>query len=212
MAVAGVLPPDGRFFAYVRAASRQDGVSRVWVLRASDSKAFAVTDGMSNDWSPIWAKDARMLFFVTNRGGGMDLWQQPLSAEGEPRGNAAAVTVGIGMQHAAFTRDGRKLVYSKGGAVANVWRVPILQDRDFVLLISDRKRGRATRVEAYESHRILGPRYRNDMLHIALATVASVDVVVSWNFRHIVRLDKIQMFNGVNIERGVSGVGHLLAA
>lgn len=40
------------------------------------------------------------------------------------------------------------------------------------------------------------------MLHIALATVASVDVVVSWNFRHIVRLDKIQLFNGVNIERG----------
>jgi hypothetical protein len=40
------------------------------------------------------------------------------------------------------------------------------------------------------------------MLHIALAAVASVDVVVSWNFRHIVRLDKIQMFNGVNIERG----------
>jgi predicted nucleic acid-binding protein len=57
-------------------------------------------------------------------------------------------------------------------------------------------------VGAYESHGILGPRYRNDMLHIALAAVASVDVVVSWNFRHIVRLDKIQMFNGVNIERG----------
>lgn len=57
-------------------------------------------------------------------------------------------------------------------------------------------------VEAYESHGILGSRYRNDMLHIALATVASDDVVVSWNFRHIVRLDKIQMFNGVNIERG----------
>ena len=46
-------------------------------------------------------------------------------------------------------------------------------------------------VGAYESHGILGARYRNDMLHIALATVASVDVVVSWNFRHMVRLDKI---------------------
>ena len=57
-------------------------------------------------------------------------------------------------------------------------------------------------VGAYEDHGILGPRYRNDMLHIALTTVASVDVVVSWNFRHVVRLDKIQQFNGVNIERG----------
>jgi hypothetical protein len=36
------------------------------------------------------------------------------------------------------------------------------------------------------------------MLHIALATLARVDVLVSWNFRHIVRLDKIQAFNAVN--------------
>ena len=40
------------------------------------------------------------------------------------------------------------------------------------------------------------------MLHIAVATVGEVDVVVSWNFKHIVRLDKIQLFNGINIELG----------
>jgi hypothetical protein len=57
-------------------------------------------------------------------------------------------------------------------------------------------------LSAYYSHGILGPRFRNDMLHIALATVADVDVLVSWNFRHIVRLDKIQQFNGVNMELG----------
>ena len=36
----------------------------------------------------------------------------------------------------------------------------------------------------------------------AIATVAEVDVVVSWNFRHIVRLDKLRLFNGVNLELG----------
>jgi len=54
----------------------------------------------------------------------------------------------------------------------------------------------------YEPHGVLGPRFRNDTLHLALATVAEVDVVVSWNFRHIVRLDKIPQFNGVNLELG----------
>lgn len=54
----------------------------------------------------------------------------------------------------------------------------------------------------YEAHGVLGPRFRNDMLHIALATVAEVDVLVSWNFRHIVRLDKIRLFNGINMELG----------
>ena len=42
----------------------------------------------------------------------------------------------------------------------------------------------------YEARGILAPRFRNDMLHIALATVADVDVLVSWNFRHVVRLEK----------------------
>ena len=40
------------------------------------------------------------------------------------------------------------------------------------------------------------------MLHIALATVAEVDVLVSWNFRHIVRLDKIRLFNALNLAQG----------
>ena len=57
-------------------------------------------------------------------------------------------------------------------------------------------------VAAYEARAILGPRYRNDLLHIALATVAAVDVLVSWNFRHIVRLDRIRLFNEVNIALG----------
>ena len=60
---------------------------------------------------------------------------------------------------------------------------------------------------AYEARSILSPRYRNDMLHIAVAAVEAVDVVVSWNFKHIVRLDKIQLFNGINIEFGYRPLG-----
>ena len=52
---------------------------------------------------------------------------------------------------------------------------------------------------AYEAHAILGPRYRNDLLDIVLATIAAL---VSWNFRHIVHLDKIRLFNGANAELG----------
>ena len=54
----------------------------------------------------------------------------------------------------------------------------------------------------YGMKKILGARFQNDMLHIALATIADADVLVSWNFRHIVRLDKIRLFNAVNIECG----------
>ncbi len=60
--------------------------------------------------------------------------------------------------------------------------------------------------EAYQAHRILSSRFYNDGLHIALATIAEADVLVSWNFRHIVRLDKIRLFNAVNMEFGFKPV------
>ncbi|HNR29884.1 MAG TPA: hypothetical protein PKI11_03245 [Candidatus Hydrogenedentes bacterium] len=37
---------------------------------------------------------------------------------------------------------------------------------------------------------------------MAIATVAKVDVIVSWNFKHIVHLDKIRGFNAVNLIEG----------
>jgi len=56
--------------------------------------------------------------------------------------------------------------------------------------------------DAYQEHRILTPRFYDDGLHIAVATVAEADVLVSWNFKHIVRFDKIRLFNAVNLEYG----------
>jgi len=57
-------------------------------------------------------------------------------------------------------------------------------------------------VAAYEDRTILAAKYATAMRHIALATVADVDALVSWNFRHIVRLEKIRLVNAVNVELG----------
>jgi len=57
-------------------------------------------------------------------------------------------------------------------------------------------------VAAYEARKILPLKYAADMRHIALATIASVDALVSWNFKHIVNLEKIRLFNAVNVESG----------
>lgn len=42
----------------------------------------------------------------------------------------------------------------------------------------------------------------DDTLHVAAATVARVDAIVSWNFKHIVRLDRIKGYNQVNLLSG----------
>ena len=41
-----------------------------------------------------------------------------------------------------------------------------------------------------------------DALHIAIATINKVDVLVSWNFKHIVNLDRIRKYNAVNLMSG----------
>ena len=58
----------------------------------------------------------------------------------------------------------------------------------------------------YLNRKILTQKFRDDALHIALASLADVDVLVSWNFRHIVHYDKIRLFNAVNIENGLKPI------
>lgn len=54
--------------------------------------------------------------------------------------------------------------------------------------------------EKYIQEGVVGRNYEADALHIALATINQVDV--SWNFRHIVNLQRIRRFNAVNIREG----------
>ena len=56
--------------------------------------------------------------------------------------------------------------------------------------------------EEYIRHEVLAPRMLADAQHIAVASIARVDVLVSWNFRHIVNLDRIHGFNAVNLRLG----------
>ena len=56
--------------------------------------------------------------------------------------------------------------------------------------------------DAYIQEGVLSAGSHADALHVAAASVASADLVLSWNFRHIVRYDRVRMFNGVNALRG----------
>jgi hypothetical protein len=56
--------------------------------------------------------------------------------------------------------------------------------------------------DSYMKRNIVTTKYYADALHIAIATVLGVDVLVSWNFKHIVNLNKIKLFNSVNLQEG----------
>ncbi|MCL2064335.1 MAG: hypothetical protein FWG98_08190 [Candidatus Cloacimonetes bacterium] len=56
--------------------------------------------------------------------------------------------------------------------------------------------------EKYMERKIIVESYKDDALHIAIATVLKVDILVSWNLTHIVNEITIPLFNKVNIENG----------
>lgn len=56
--------------------------------------------------------------------------------------------------------------------------------------------------ENYIKDKIITEKYYEDALHIACATVYQVDLLVSWNFKHIVNFNKINQFNAVNLKNG----------
>lgn len=61
-------------------------------------------------------------------------------------------------------------------------------------------------LQHFNKAKILGSKFERDMTHIALATVNEVDVLVSWNFRHIVHFDKIRQFNTVSKKAGYNPI------
>jgi hypothetical protein len=46
---------------------------------------------------------------------------------------------------------------------------------------------------------IVPEHYRNDLRHVAVATIARVDALVSWNFRHLVNIRTRRAVHGVNV-------------
>lgn len=56
--------------------------------------------------------------------------------------------------------------------------------------------------DTYIMDNVVGKTSRNDCLHIGIATTSRVDVLVSWNFKHIVNIYRIRGYNSVNIKMG----------
>jgi predicted nucleic acid-binding protein len=54
--------------------------------------------------------------------------------------------------------------------------------------------------DRYIAERVVGETSKADCQHIAIATLNKVDVLVSWNFRHIVNLKRIRGYNSVNLK------------
>jgi len=60
--------------------------------------------------------------------------------------------------------------------------------------------------DAYLGANVLSSDRANNAHHVALATVARADLILSWNFKHIVHLERIRRFNAVNLREGYAPI------
>lgn len=63
-----------------------------------------------------------------------------------------------------------------------------------------------TLADAYVHQGALTKRYISDALHIACATLSKVDVLVSWNFTHMVNFFRIKQYNEINRKFGYAPI------
>jgi predicted nucleic acid-binding protein len=77
-----------------------------------------------------------------------------------------------------------------------------IPDENLEILSSDSETNDLAKM--YLDEGIVSGKYFEDALHIAIATIYQVNVLASWNFKHIVNLDKIRMYNSVNLKYGYS--------
>ncbi len=56
--------------------------------------------------------------------------------------------------------------------------------------------------QTYVDEKVVGQTSLDDCIHIAVATLNKVDILVSWNFKHIVNVYKIRGYNSVNLRLG----------
>ncbi len=117
--------PDGKWIVYwevtggsqrrilaVPAAGGEPAVAPVPVVLGQDLK-----------WFPVWS--GRHLYFLSDRGGSMNLWRVEMDeASGQPRGAPENLTLGsVSMAGLGLARDGRRIVYVSDLGESNLERI-----------------------------------------------------------------------------------------
>ena len=113
--------PHGTRIAYLQRLGGQAG-GHIWSVPVSAGGPTQATSGKSRDWNPAWSADGRFLYYVSDRGGSMNLWRVRIDeASGVPRGEPEPLTTpATSLAHISLSADGRHVAYSSVLVTTNV--------------------------------------------------------------------------------------------
>jgi len=121
--LAGVS--DNPVFVFGGAYFGNELASSIWVLPVDGGPAVRVTADQYMNMSPQWAPDGRHLFWVSDRGGGRDIYRIRLTAAGAPAGEPERLTTGADPHSISLSPDGRRLAYARYRTLSNIWSISV---------------------------------------------------------------------------------------
>jgi Tol biopolymer transport system component len=115
--------PDGEHLVF---RSVRQTRSDIAALALATGATTWVTDDNVPDLEPAWSPSGRYIYFTSSRGGGLNIWRIPVSADGAPGGAAEQLTTGAGDdRELGLSPDGKRLAFSVLGINSDVWRLPV---------------------------------------------------------------------------------------
>jgi len=128
-AVNPAWSPNGRFIAYWglgRAVGdpRRNSIRDIWVISEAGGTPWRATEDEAVDWSPMWNADGSFIYFVSDRGGSMNLWRIAMNPDtGRPIGTPESVTTPANyVGRAQISANGQSLVYEARSGQSNIHR------------------------------------------------------------------------------------------
>jgi eukaryotic-like serine/threonine-protein kinase len=115
--------PRGQRIAYW--GLQKGGQRDIWTVRAAGGEPVAVTDDKEVDWNPVWSRDGKYLYFLSDRGGSMNVWRAPIDElSGKVTGEIEPATLpSANSQHLNFSADGQTIVYVEMNRRENLYQV-----------------------------------------------------------------------------------------
>jgi serine/threonine protein kinase/Tol biopolymer transport system component len=86
----------------------------VWTVSVSGGEPVRVTSDSALNWNPVWSPDGRHLYYVSDRGGSMNLWRVRIDeGSGRVSGDPEPVTTPASWSSLpSLSRDGRRILYA----------------------------------------------------------------------------------------------------
>jgi eukaryotic-like serine/threonine-protein kinase len=115
--------PHGQRLAFW--GEQKGGRRDIWTVTSSGGNPTPVTDDAFIDWNPFWSADGEYLYFLSNRGGEMNLWRVSIDeTSGQLRGEFEPATLpSNNCQQVSIARNGSAMVYGQNTRSENLWQI-----------------------------------------------------------------------------------------